>query len=385
MASPDLETVLPAIAATELPESICGIDNRVRVDPITSPPYSWICFLSITAHDGTRYKGSGFKIHLKDVNYTAVMTCGHCTYVKGKLAKKISVNFPCQSPVTVYTKDLYASLEYIGQGDPDYDYGLILLPGNSDFGFGWSAIVPDNEMVNRIVTNCGYPADKDRGTMWITGGPVTTMNGQSGSPVYTWYEGYWTVVGNHSYGGCPNSAVRLIPEMILRFYERMNALKQVTIRSYAFPDVYMRCDGSGGGTVNAQYKPPKTYERYHIYPVGMNPSLAPPDRKYPVHILSARWKNVYIRMDGRNMSKFLGPGGGVVNCQFGARNYEVFYLKGEAEGTFSFQSVQFPHCFLRLDGTGVTKQTRHGGGVVNCQYYEFPDAPVKPHGRFYIA
>ena len=220
-----------------------------------------------------------------------------------------------------------------------------------------------------------------------------TMNGQSGSPVYTWHEGYWTVVGIQSLAGCPNSAVRLIPEMILRFYERMNALKQVTIRSHAFPDVFMRCDGSGvvkymgsgGGIVNCQYKPAKTYEGYYIYPVGMNPSLAPPDRKYPVHILSARWKNVYIRMQGGNMKKPQGSGGGVVNCQHGAFSLEVFYLREEAEGTSSFQSVQHPHCFLRLDGTGVTKHTGPGGGVVNCQYYEDPDAPAVGYERFCIA
>ena len=344
---------------------------------------------------------------MKDVNYTAVITCGHCTFVKGQLAKQISVTFPGQSPVTVETKDLYASPEYIDKRNPDYDYGLILLPGNSDVGFGWSAIVPDNEMVDRNVTSCGYPGDKSPGTMWKTDGPITsctnrriyymndTMCGQSGSPVYTWYEGYWTVVGNHSYGGCPNSAVRLITEMILRFYERMNALKQVTIRSYAFPDVYMRCMyiwavkivkviDSGGGTVNCQYKPARAWEKYYIYPVRMNPSLAP-DSKYPVHILSAYWKNVYIRMNGRYMSKFKGQGRGVVNCQYGAFAWETFYLRGEAEGTFSFQSVQFPHCFLRLDGADVTKHTHHGGGVVNCQYYEDPDAPAQPYERFYIA
>ena len=390
--------------ASKLPEKISDIDTRVRVYPMTSPPYSWICFLSITAQDGIRYRGTGFKIHLKDVNYTAVLTCGHCTFVKGKPAKQISVTFPDQSPVTVYTEDLYTSPEYINKGNPNYDYGLILLPGNSDSGFGWSAIVPDKEL-HKSVTKCGYPADKPRGTMWITGGPVDEctyrrifyMNGrrsQSGSPVYTWYEGYWTVVGIQSLGGCPNSAVRLIPEMIPRFYERMNGLKQVTIRSFAFPDVYMRCDGSkmvtytrsGGGTVNCQYKPAGTYEGYYLYPVGMKSSLAPPDSKYPVTILSACFKNVYIRMDGSKMTKYKGQGGGgVVNCQYDAFTYESFYLRNEEDGTVSFQSVQFPHCFLSLDGTDVTKHTDAGGGVVNCQYYDNPDAPAALYERFRIA
>ena len=65
--------------------------------------------------------------------------------------------------------------------------------------------------------------------MWITGGEIEnysantifymndTMGGQSGSPVYTWHGGYWTVVGVHSYGGCPNSAPRFTRQMISRF------------------------------------------------------------------------------------------------------------------------------------------------------------------------
>ena len=77
------------------------------------------------------------------------------------------------------------------------------------------------------------------------------------------------VLAVHSYGitdslGC-NSAIRFDSDIILRFYQRMNALRVVTIRSYIFPDVYIRCDGSGvvkrkqfqgSGVVNCQYQPP---------------------------------------------------------------------------------------------------------------------------------
>ena len=392
----------PAVTVTELPESICGRDERVRVDPMTSQPYNWICFLSMTAHDGGKYLASGFKIHLPDVNSMAVVTSGHCTYIKGAYAKQISVTFPGEGTVTVGTKDLYASPEYIANGNPDYDYGLIILPGDSNEGFGWTSIISNDQLNNRLVTNCGYPGDKPRGTLWITGGPIDkytdyrifymndTYGGQSGSPVYTWYEGYWTVLGIHSYGGCPNSAPRFTSEMILRFLQRMNAIQQVALRSFAFPDVYMRCDGNGvvapsgpgGGTVNCQFKPPGPYEQYFIYPVAMNPSLAP-DSVYPVVILSAYWENIYIRMDGSGMTKFKGTGGGVVNCQYGANTYERFNKRKRTDGTFSFQNLHFPQCSIRLDGTGVTKHTGPGGGVVNCQYYDDPNN-VGLYERFYI-
>ena len=253
------------------------------------------------------------------------------------------------------------------------------------------------------MTTCGYPTDKPRATMWITGGKVTTYTGRlisylknpakrmDGSPVYTWYEGYWTVLGIHRLSGCPNSAVKFIPEMILRFYERMNALKKVTIRSQAYPNVYMRCDGSevrksspsGGGTVNCQYKPAEANEWFYIYTVGMKPSLAP-DGKNPVHILSAHWNNVYIRMVGSGMSAALPSGGGIVNCQYGAFSYERFYLRKEEGGTFSFQSLQTPHCFLRLAGASVTEHKEKGGGKVNCQYQDDPDQPAGALQRFYM-
>ena len=190
-------------------ESICGKDERVQVDPMTSPPYQWICYLWIKSTSGNEWHfGSGFKIHLPGVNRTAIVTAGHCTYVDGAYADKIIVTFPGHPATHVDPKDLFAAPEFIKSGSPDHDYGLILLPepGTSDDGFGWSAIVADEELKDRIVTNCGYPADKDRGTMWITGGKITryttnmifymndTMGGQSGSPVYTWHDGYWTVL-----------------------------------------------------------------------------------------------------------------------------------------------------------------------------------------------
>ena len=393
------------IRTTQQVESVCGNDNRVQVDPMTSQPYNWICFLSIVTHDGKRYIASGFKINLPESDCIAVVTSGHCTYIDGHYAKSISVTFPAQGTITVYAKDLYASPEYVASQDPNYDYGLIVLPGDT-CGFGWSSIIPDTELANLNVTNCGYPGDKPRATMWITGGPITnctlnkiyymndTYGGESGSPVYAWYQGYWTVVGVHSQGGCPNSAVRFTPDMIMRFYQRMNALNSVTIQSVHFPHVYLRCDGNGvvkpvgpgGGKVNCQYTPPKSYEQFHIYPIAMKPSIAPLST-FPVLILSATWNNVYIRMDGSGMTKPNGGGGGTVNCQYGGRTYERFYYRQEKNKTFSFRSMKFPHCYLRLDGTGVTTHTGPGGGTVNCQYYEDPEKPLPDNvwETFYIS
>ena len=382
-----------------LPKSVCGKDERVQVEPMTSPPYNWICFLLIQSASGNRYRASGFKIHLTEVNRTAIVTSGHSTFVDGAYATKITVKFPGQQTIEVGPEKLYASPEYIESSSADHDYGLILLPEagqTSEDGFGWSAIVADEELNNRLVTNCGYPGDKPQGTMWITGGNITSytanrifymndsMGAQSGSPVYTWYGGYWTVLAVHSYGGCPNAAPRFTREMISRFLQRMNGLKLKSLRSVTFPGVYVRCDGSGvteytppgSGIVNCQHKPPLHWERFYIYPVETTPSLAG-ESTAKVVIESAAFKNVFIRLNGKGMSQFEGPGGGEVNCQFTARSYEVFYLKKERDGGYSFRSVRFPNCYIRLYGRRVDVHKSGGGGIVNCQWYD-PSTPLEP-------
>ena len=112
---------------------ICGEDTRVKVNPNTSPPYNWICFLEITTQDDTIVKGSGFKIHLKEVGYTVVITTAHLLFRKLEgWAKQVSVLCPGQSSVTVETENLYVPPEYIDNEDANYDYGMILLPGTSD-------------------------------------------------------------------------------------------------------------------------------------------------------------------------------------------------------------------------------------------------------------
>lgn len=392
-----------AVQGSSLPEDICGKDERVQVQPMTSPPYKWICFLLIESASGEEYVGSGFKIHLPDVNYTAIVTSGHCTFVDGEYAPKITVQFPGEKKIVVGRDDIYASPEYISSGSRDHDYGLILLPGTSNYGFGWSAIVADDELNNRLVTNCGYPVDKPEGTMWITGGNITsytanrlfymndTVGGQSGSPVYTWYGGYWTVLAVHSYGGCPNSAPRFTIEMISRFLQRMNGLTKTVLRSVAFPDVFLRCDGKdvtkfegpGSGTVNCQYSPAKSLEHFYIYPVEVTPSLALESTRKVV-IESAQFKNVFIRMNSKGMSKFDGPGGGEVNCQFTAHGWEVFFLKRVEYDRYSFRSAQFLHCYIRLDGKGVDSWQSGGGGTVNCQWYASDTSPGTGSYEFFF-
>lgn len=92
------------------PRIVCGDpDERIQVYPVPTalppnspnPPYNWIAKLSTTKKNGDTYGGTGFKIQLPGVNYTAVVTAGH-NLVN---ATKTSVTFPGQKPIT--SSDFY--------------------------------------------------------------------------------------------------------------------------------------------------------------------------------------------------------------------------------------------------------------------------------------
>ena len=134
---------------------------------------------------------------------------------------------------------------------------------------------------------------------------------------------------------------------------------------------------SGSGIVNGQYEPPGDYEVFYIHPLEVIPSVV-------VTLESVNFKNVFIRMDGSKMpAYYVGHGGGVVNCQYGARTYEQFELIKNSDGSYSFRSNEFKNCYLRLDGSHVTERTGAGGGTVNCQHYTY-HYEVRSYEKFLI-
>ena len=370
--------------------------HRAQVNPTTSPPYAWICHLEIQHGDGAEpVRGSGFKINIPDLKYTVVVTAGSCVYDcdRKAYAKQITATFPGQEPIVAIK--LYAPLKYINSKDEDFDYGLILLPGNSDDGFGWST-----EMTSEIciVTICGYPGDKPKGSMWITGGEIAEVTSQhvcytndkvseqSGSPIYTWYEGFWTVIAVHAKTRrSDNLGTRLAFKTISHIVREAGVVK--VIGSVNFPNVYLRCGGEvehmGKGKVDAQYGITESEQRFYIYPVHMLPSLAIAPKNHEVVIESAKWEGMFVRLDGHDMHEHKKSGGGVVNCQTEAGK---FLLKDESQNEDGSQvsiiSVDFPNCRIRLNGTFFkTRLPLPGGKSVNCQYYEDMEEPLK-HSSF---
>jgi hypothetical protein len=140
--------------------------------------------------------------------------------------------------------------------------------------------------------------------------------------------------------------------------------KQVGIQSVKYPNVFLRLDGRNvtpsapvGGVVNAQY----TEGPWEKFVLEQN-------NDGTISFASVAFPGVYLRLDGTGVTQRMPNGGGVVNVQYGNQAYEKFQLQPQDDGSFAFLSAQFPLVYLRLDGTGVTHPTNDGGGVVNAQY-----------------
>lgn len=103
----------------------------------------------------------------------------------------------------------------------------------------------------------------------------------------------------------------------------------------------------------------------------------------PITIRSGAFPNVYLRMDGRDVTSQTAAGGGTVNCQFNANggSAEMFKLLAQPDGSISFESTLTPNVYLRMNGTGVTAPTDNGGGTVNCQF----NANGGIHEKFVLA
>lgn len=222
----ELGELRPAeLAEYSTPESVCGADDRVRVTPATPIPWRWICQLIITMPNGAGFRGTGWFIGPR-----CVMTAGHCVYSRsnGGWARRIEVIPGMDSTSRPFGSAVGTSFRSVNgwtsNADPNYDYGCIILPtplGNTTGFFGFASLT-DSSLNGLLLNNSGYPGDKPFGTQWFNAGRVSqitarkiyymldTFGGQSGSPVWRLSNGQRHAVGIHAYGGCPNSATRIV-------------------------------------------------------------------------------------------------------------------------------------------------------------------------------
>lgn len=65
---------------------------------------------------------------------------------------------------------------------------------------------------------------------------------------------------------------------------------------------------------------------------------------------SVQFPGVYLRMDGRGVEQ---GSPGVVNCQYTAASWEKFRLESDDDCYYTIQSAIFPDVFLSIKSTGV--------------------------------
>jgi V8-like Glu-specific endopeptidase len=195
-------------------EKVIGVDERIQIKPTTSQPYRWICHIRIQTGN-KRYIGSGFLVNIPGSTTGCILTAGHNLWMETRrYADSLEVTFPGRDVINISEPTNRASrLHYIvspqykQRFDRYHDYGVIILPGYQRKGFGYSAVITDADLKAATAVVFGYPGDKLQNTMWGTGGKFSTVEqmqlrytldtagGQSGCPVYIWYEGY--VSPNH--------------------------------------------------------------------------------------------------------------------------------------------------------------------------------------------
>ncbi|XP_013401488.1 uncharacterized protein LOC106167294 [Lingula anatina] len=241
------------VDARIIPETIVLADDRLQVSPCKSPPYCWVCYLEMTAQNGEVYMGTGA---FSNVGNTpgVILTCAHNIYHHSRRGYIDHVDvYPARDGSSapfghfrVYSTHLRVPDLYKKRKAATYDYGLILIPkkefsiSTKPFGFGYN-LLASSALKGRLAEICGYPGDKPNGTMWIAGSPLKyasrsrlyyeadTAAGQSGSPVWTWDNFNWMMVGIHGKGVIPggtlNSARRLTPEVIQEIHDWIKEIK----------------------------------------------------------------------------------------------------------------------------------------------------------------
>ncbi len=101
-----------------------------------------------------------------------------------------------------------------------------------------------------------------------------------------------------------------------------------------------------------------------------------------------KWPNAFLRIDGKDITKPYGPGGGTVNCQYfnipsegegwrnsvGTHEKLIVHQLDSSQPLFSFESNQFRKRYLRMVGAD--------NAIVNLQYHN--TAPENNKGCYEI-
>ncbi len=212
-------------------EIVHGPDDRVQITNTAAYPWRIHASLLITAADNSLWLGTGWFI-----GPHTLMTAGHVVYIKNSgvpgrdgWVKNIVV-MPGRNgsslPYGSVTSTSFRSVTgWTGDGDPNYDYGAIIIPTDLGNNVGWFGFgVYSDTILGETTGNIsGYPADKSTGTQWYDAHrlasvdsrkvyyDIDTVGGQSGSAVYRIINGLRYAIAIHAYGGASvNSGTRIV-------------------------------------------------------------------------------------------------------------------------------------------------------------------------------
>ena len=218
-------------------------DRRKQILETEKAPWRMICSMEIVSQNNLRFVGTGWFVAPR-----TLITAGHCVFDKRELggwARTINI-FPGRNgdrpvPLETTSSSSFSTTDrWLETQDPDYDYAAIHLDSDlgSQIGTFGIAVLPDDELTDRLVNVSGYPLQPGFGkeqyfhanrvkalTARRLFYDVDTMGGQSGSPVWAYEDGSEDpiVIGIHAYGvgGTPadlnlnaNSGPRILPEVL---------------------------------------------------------------------------------------------------------------------------------------------------------------------------
>jgi V8-like Glu-specific endopeptidase len=211
-------------------ETVHGPDDRVQITATNIYPWRVHASLLITAADNSQWIGTAWFI-----GPHTLATAGHCVFIKGSgvpgrdgWVRRIVVipgrNGNAAPYGSVTSTSFRSVIGWTQNGNPEYDYGAIILPTNLGNTVGWFGfgVWPDADLRAAVGNISGYPGDKPAGTQWYDARRIAsvsarkvhydidTFGGQSGAAVYRIISGQRYGIAIHAYGGAvTNSGTRI--------------------------------------------------------------------------------------------------------------------------------------------------------------------------------
>lgn len=209
-------------------ETVHGTDDRIQITNTSVYPWRAHASLRITAADNSLWIGTGWFVGPR-----LLVTAGHVVYIKNSgvsgrdgWVKKIVV-MPGRNGGTLpygstTSSSFWTVTGWANNGDPNYDYGAIVLGESLGRRTGWFGYGNWSSLAGVGANISGYPGDKPAGTQWYAARTVDsvttrkvfydidTAGGQSGSAVYRFWNGGRYGLAIHAYGGTTvNSGTRI--------------------------------------------------------------------------------------------------------------------------------------------------------------------------------